>query len=255
MVWTVTSQLLAGMATLPPACTKGYQEQSVRKQILRCSAIVNGDSQGRKDLIHWSASYVFRSYLLTLAEDIDALSLVPGVTADVISQYKAHHAALQQRCKQQEAAAAKAQSSAQATAHDEATRQSLFKGLQVSEAPVPEAAPSPQLTEHDRRTLQTNQDLQDYATDEMVGMAATLKGSTLAMEAQLRKRGKLLDDTDDALEHSLTQARTAKTKAKEIHGRQRIGFCKTCMALLLVACVFVAMYMYIRVTYIIGFKQ
>lgn len=60
---------------------------------------------------------------------------------------------------------------------------------------------------------------QEYATDEMVGMAATLKGSSLAIEAQLRHRAKLLNQTDDALEHSLAQARAAKVKATDIHGR------------------------------------
>ena len=37
--------------------------------------------------------------------------------------------------------------------------------------------------------------------------------------------------------------------------RNRIGFCKTCLALLLVGCIFTGMYLYIRFTYLIGFKQ
>ena len=103
----------------------------------------------------------------------------------------------------------------------------------------------------------------------------------------------LLDDTDAALQHSLHHARKSKAKAKEIHGRyvieprssfaccillmlhmstamptlqahdktrfcarrSRIGFCKMCMTLLFVGCAFVGMYMFIRVTYFVGFKQ
>lgn len=172
---------------------------------------------------------------------------------------------------------------------------------------------------------------QDMLTDELVGMAEGMKSNTLAMEGQLRQRATLLDDTEEAMEHSLQQARKGKQRAKEIHSRwallllrcttmvvllvrvtrelqrrgapllsfhkgqrsnvfccslhssmnashtcvefhhqargvstaqaqrrlcrNRIGFCKTCLALLLVACVFLAMYGYIRVTYMIGFKH
>ena len=37
--------------------------------------------------------------------------------------------------------------------------------------------------------------------------------------------------------------------------RNKIGFCKTCVALLLVGCIFIAMYMFIRVTYFVGYKS
>ncbi len=37
--------------------------------------------------------------------------------------------------------------------------------------------------------------------------------------------------------------------------RQRVGFCKACLSLLLVGGLFLAMYMYIKVTYMVGFKQ
>ncbi len=58
--------------------------------------------------------------------------------------------------------------------------------------------------------------LQEYATDEMVGMAAVLKGNSLAMEEQLRRRGRLLDETEDAMNHSLHHSRVAKVKATEV---------------------------------------
>ena len=50
-------------------------------------------------------------------------------------------------------------------------------------------------------------------------MAATLKGSSLAMEAQLRQRATLLQQTDEAMEHSLAQSKAAKAKAVDIHSR------------------------------------
>ena len=37
--------------------------------------------------------------------------------------------------------------------------------------------------------------------------------------------------------------------------RQTIGFCKTCLVLLLVGAAFGGMYIYIRITYFVGYKQ
>ncbi len=56
-------------------------------------------------------------------------------------------------------------------------------------------------------------------TDEMVGMAATLKSSTLALEGRLRERDALLDETDDALQRSLDNARRSRARARQIYMR------------------------------------
>ena len=61
--------------------------------------------------------------------------------------------------------------------------------------------------------------LQDALTDEMVGMAATLKSSTLALEGRLRERDALLDETDDALQRSLDNARRSRARARQIYMR------------------------------------
>jgi hypothetical protein len=37
--------------------------------------------------------------------------------------------------------------------------------------------------------------------------------------------------------------------------RNRVGFCRTCIALLAVGVLFIGMYMFIRVTYFIGYKS
>src|SRR4051812_12827821 len=108
--------------------------------------------------------------------------------------------------------------------------------------------------------------MQEMITDELAGMAAGMKSNTLAMESRLRQRAVLLDGTETALEQSLQNAKKSKTRAKEIHTRcdgqavclalqfadgavridvnhtssggcrNRVGFCKTCLALLLVGC-------------------
>ena len=61
--------------------------------------------------------------------------------------------------------------------------------------------------------------LQDALTDEMVGMAATLKSSTLALSGRLRERDALLDETDDALQRSLDNARRSRARARQIYVR------------------------------------
>lgn len=76
---------------------------------------------------------------------------------------------------------------------------------------------------------------QDMLTDELVGMAAGMKSNTLAMEGQLRQRATLLDDTEEAMEHSLQQARKGKQRAKEIHSRWALLLLRwTTMVVLLV---------------------
>mmetsp|Transcript_17902 Transcript_17902/g.53903 ORF Transcript_17902/g.53903 Transcript_17902/m.53903 type:complete len:246 (+) Transcript_17902:275-1012(+) len=245
------------MLSLPAASTASFQEHSVRKQLTKCHDIVGGRIDGRADLQQWQTSHVFRSYLSTLADDLQALRDVPGMQADVLEAYQRELDSLQQQRNQAASDAAAKQASQRAAAEHSANRRSLFadlKASQVPEEPQPKSPPR-KLTAAERRTLDTNADLQDYATDEMVGMAAVLKGNSLAMEEQLRRRGRLLDETEGAMQHSLEQSRAAKTKATEFKSMQRVGFCKTCLSLLMVGGVFVGMYMYIRVTYMVGFKQ
>ncbi len=66
---------------------------------------------------------------------------------------------------------------------------------------------------------------QEALTDEMVGMAATLKSSTMALTGRLRERDALLDETDDALQRSLDSARRSRARARQIYKRCPLG-CK-----------------------------
>ena len=72
---------------------------------------------------------------------------------------------------------------------------------------------------------------QEALTDEMVGMAATLKSSTMALEGRLRERDALLDDTDDALQRSLDSARRSRARARQIYRRcgSATNFCPLCV--------------------------
>jgi hypothetical protein len=66
--------------------------------------------------------------------------------------------------------------------------------------------------ERDRRT-------HDALTDDLVGLAASLKANTLAMEGKVRERGSLLDSAEAALERSMQATKQSAAKATEIHNR------------------------------------
>lgn len=58
---------------------------------------------------------------------------------------------------------------------------------------------------------------QDALTEELAGMAASLKSSTLAVEGKLRERGQLLDATETALDHSVQHTKRSAAEASRIH--------------------------------------
>ncbi len=60
---------------------------------------------------------------------------------------------------------------------------------------------------------------QEALTEELAGMAASLKSSTLAVEGRLRERGQLLGATETALDHSLHHTRKSAAEAKKIHSK------------------------------------
>ena len=63
----------------------------------------------------------------------------------------------------------------------------------------------------------TQEAVQESLTDELAELAAALKQNTLGMELRVRERGRLLDQTDTALEKSLVDVKSSHKKAKDIH--------------------------------------
>lgn len=61
--------------------------------------------------------------------------------------------------------------------------------------------------------------VQDSLTEELAGMAASLKSSTLAVEGKLRERGQLLGVAETALDHSLHHTRKSAAEATRIHSK------------------------------------
>lgn len=133
------------------------------------------------------------------------------------------------------------------------TPQLPLRGAPTQGAP-PRPQEQPQSTAQGRR-LQTQQQLHEDLTDELAGMAAQLKSSTLAIEGRLRERGQLLDSTEAALDGSLRRTRESKERAAQIHRRGRANFCLTCLVMLVVGLTFAAMYVFIKVTRFAGYRS
>lgn len=96
--------------------------------------------------------------------------------------------------------------------------------------------------------------IQEGLTDELAGLAASLKTNTLAMEGKLRDRAALLDGTEAALDTSLQRTKASAAKATDIHKRGRTNLCLTCLIMMVIGLTFAGMYMFIRVTRFAGYK-
>ncbi|KAK2076225.1 hypothetical protein QBZ16_001157 [Prototheca wickerhamii] len=100
----------------------------------------------------------------------------------------------------------------------------------------------------------TQEAVQESLTDELAELAAALKQNTLGMELRVRERGRLLDQTDTALEKSLVDVKSSHKKAKDIHRKRRLGFCATLLALIGIVAAFVGMYLFIKLTRMAGYR-
>lgn len=70
----------------------------------------------------------------------------------------------------------------------------------------------------------------------------------------LRYRGKLLDDAEVAVEHSTANAQSIAAKAKQQYKQSSWNFCQTLLLLLVMAVIFSAMIVYIKLTSMVGLK-
>lgn len=61
--------------------------------------------------------------------------------------------------------------------------------------------------------------LQESLIDEMADLAASLKQNVLGMEGSVKTRGKLLEDTESALERSAAGAKQSHRQAKQQHSK------------------------------------
>lgn len=90
--------------------------------------------------------------------------------------------------------------------------------------------------------------LQEDLTDEMVELARQLKESTLMMNQSIKNTEKILDSTEQAVEHSLASTGRANTQAVAIYSETSKTSCFTWLVMLLMTCIFVMVVLLIKVT-------
>ncbi|XP_015881118.3 uncharacterized protein LOC107417075 [Ziziphus jujuba] len=96
--------------------------------------------------------------------------------------------------------------------------------------------------------IEKHRKLQEDLTDEMVGLARQLKESSLVMSRSLQDTEKILDSTEEAVEHSLARTGHANSRATEIYSKTSKTTCFTWLAIFMMTCVFIMVVLLIRVT-------
>ncbi|WJX64473.1 hypothetical protein P8452_49250 [Trifolium repens] len=90
--------------------------------------------------------------------------------------------------------------------------------------------------------------LQDDLTDEMVMLAKQLKESSLMMSQSVKNTEKILDSTEQAIEHSLASTGRVNVRANTIYSESSKTSCLTWLVMFVMTCVFVMVILLIRVT-------
>ncbi|KAL0383592.1 UNVERIFIED_CONTAM: hypothetical protein Scaly_0646500 [Sesamum calycinum] len=96
--------------------------------------------------------------------------------------------------------------------------------------------------------IEKHRKLQEDLTDEMVGLARQLKESSLMMSQSIKNTEKILDSTEQAVEHSLASTGHANSRAMEVYSQSLKTSCFTWLLIFFMTCVFVMVVLLIRVT-------
>ncbi|KAK7827360.1 uncharacterized protein LOC112037200 isoform X1 [Quercus suber] len=96
--------------------------------------------------------------------------------------------------------------------------------------------------------IEKHRKLQEDLTDEMVGLARQLKESSLMMSNSLQSTEKILDSTEQAVEHSLASTGHANVRATKIYSESSKTSCFTWLAIFAMTCIFIMVVLLIRVT-------
>ncbi|XP_058208560.1 uncharacterized protein LOC131321684 [Rhododendron vialii] len=96
--------------------------------------------------------------------------------------------------------------------------------------------------------IQKHRKLQEDLTDEMVGLAQQLKESSLVMSQSIKNTEKILDSTEEAVEHSLASTGRVNTRAMDINSKTFKTTCFTWLVMFVMTCIFIMVVLLIRVT-------
>ncbi|KAK9792687.1 hypothetical protein WJX73_000712 [Symbiochloris irregularis] len=101
--------------------------------------------------------------------------------------------------------------------------------------------------------VERQRDVQEALTEDLVGLAAGLKRNVKAMQAAVHDRGRLLEQADTALETNLAGAKQSSKQSNAVYKTNKRSFWFSLLVLLAVGLVFVGMYMFIKVTSMVGY--
>ncbi|XP_074280926.1 uncharacterized protein LOC141605896 isoform X3 [Silene latifolia] len=90
--------------------------------------------------------------------------------------------------------------------------------------------------------------LQEDLTDEMVQMARQLKENSLMMNRSVKNAEKILDSTEQAIEHSLASTSHVNVRATNVFSQSSKTSCFTWLAMLVMVMVFMMVALLIRIT-------
>ncbi|CAL5199262.1 unnamed protein product [Lathyrus oleraceus] len=96
--------------------------------------------------------------------------------------------------------------------------------------------------------IEKHRKLQDDLTDEMVVLAKQLKESSLMMSQSVKNTEKILDSTEQAIEHSLASTGRVNVRANTIYSESSKTSCLTWLVMFVMILVFVMVILLIRVT-------
>ncbi|MCO5565026.1 hypothetical protein L7F22_018696 [Adiantum nelumboides] len=93
-----------------------------------------------------------------------------------------------------------------------------------------------------------NRHLQDDLTDEMVDLARQMKEATLAMNKAVLDSEKVLDSTEQGVEHSLAATNQANIRAQTVYSHSFMTGCLTWLIMFVMFFMFLLMVFLIRIT-------
>ncbi|KAI5069080.1 hypothetical protein GOP47_0015381 [Adiantum capillus-veneris] len=96
--------------------------------------------------------------------------------------------------------------------------------------------------------IEKHRHLQEDLTDEMVDMAHQLKEASLAMNQAVHDSEKVLDSTEQAVEHSLAATNRANTRSQAVYSHSFKTGCLTWLIIFIIFCMFLLMVFFIRIT-------
>lgn len=108
--------------------------------------------------------------------------------------------------------------------------------------------PPIKLDAQSQRHIEKHRKLQEDITDEMVGLAHQLKETSLMMNQSLLDTEKILDSTEQAVDHSLASTNNVNERAGLIYSQ---GFKTSCLSWIIIFvmfCMFVLVVLLIRIT-------